>query len=237
MDQRLIRLVPLLSAVLLAACAAQPSAAPSARSSQAPGQSQPAEVQSTKTLRVILRSEPGSVAGTILIPTGITNTTQRRLFNAGLALLDGDSKPRPYLAESLPTLNTDSWKVFPDGRMETTFRLRPDLTWHDGTALTADDFIFAQDVYRNRNYGLAGGVPYVFIDDVVAPDPRTVVFHFSQPYPDAAEFNQETMAPLPRHILQSVFEREPENLPNQLFWTSEYVGAGPYKVENWQQGA
>jgi peptide/nickel transport system substrate-binding protein len=49
--------------------------------------------------------------------------------------------------------------------------------------------------------------------------------------------NQEAFAPLPRHTVQPLFEREPENLPNQPFWTSEYVGAGPYRVETWQPGA
>ena len=49
---------------------------------------------------------------------------QKRIFNADLALIDDEGNPRPYLAESLPRLNTDTWRVFPDGRMETTYRLK-----------------------------------------------------------------------------------------------------------------
>src|SRR5205823_1926624 len=56
----------------------------------------------------------------------------KRAFNASLALVDGTGGPRPYLAEALPQMDTDRWKVSPDGRMETTYRLRPNLTWQDG---------------------------------------------------------------------------------------------------------
>src|SRR4051812_27834139 len=45
-----------------------------------------------------------------------------RLFNAALTLYDREGAPLPYLAHDLPQLNTDSWRVFPDGRMDTTYR-------------------------------------------------------------------------------------------------------------------
>ncbi len=242
MPGRALRLFSLLLVVLVGC--AQPAAnrpsgagpAPqgSPGASNAGGTSAPT---STRTLRIVIRSEPGSIAGTLLIPSGITTTTERRIFNASLVLLDDNSKPRPYLAEALPQLNSDSWRVFPDGRMEVTFKLKPNLAWHDGTTLTAEDFVFAHEVYRNRSFGLANTAPYVIIDRVTAPDPLTVVFHWSQPYPEAAEMNEQDFNPLPRHLLQAIYERDPENLPNQTFWTAEYVGAGPYRVDRWQPGA
>jgi len=33
--------------------------------------------------------------------------------------------------------------------METTYRLKPGIVWHDGQALTADDFVFAYEVFTN----------------------------------------------------------------------------------------
>ena len=94
--------------------------------------------------------------------------TVTRLFNAGLSLRDGDGNFRPYLAEALPRLDTDSWKVFPDGRMETTYRLQPNLAWQDGTPLTADDFAFAYEVYAWPEIGQAGQAPIAMIEQVVA---------------------------------------------------------------------
>jgi len=231
-----MRAFPVVFAMLILACAQQP-ARPSSGPSGGPVRPQATASQPSRTLRVVIRSEPGSVAGTILIPTGITTENQRRIFNASLALLDGDSKPRPYLADSLPALNSDSWRVAADGTMETTFHLKPNLTWQDGTPLTADDFVFARQVYANKNYGLAGTVPHSVMSEVVAPDPQTVQIRWKEPYPNAAEMDLEAFAPLPRHLLQASFEREPENLPNLPFWTSDFVGAGPYRVDNWQPGA
>ncbi len=193
--------------------------------------------QPGRALRMVMRAEPGSVAGTILIPTGITTSTQRRLFNAGLTLKDADGHHRPYLAESVPTLNTDSWRVFPDGRMETTYQLKPNLTWHDGQPLTAEDFVFARQVYSSQDFGIAGSVPHSLMDEVTAPDPHTVVIRWSQAYPGAAELDMQDFAALPRGILSSVYERERGNLPNHSFWTYDFVGAGPYRIERWEPGA
>jgi peptide/nickel transport system substrate-binding protein len=245
MHDRVLRLCSLLILVVTVGCAQpapsrptgagqadQPATGASAGSGAAAG-----AATSNRTVRIVIRSEPGSIAGTLLIPSGITTTTERRIFNASLVLLDDASKPRPYLAEALPQLNSDSWRVLPDGRMEVTFKLKPNVTWHDGQPITAEDFIFAHEVYRNRAFGLANASPYVLIDQVTAPDPRTVVFHWSQAYPEAAEMNEQDFNPLPRHLLQATYERDAESLPNQTFWTSDYVGAGPYKVERWQQGA
>src|SRR5205823_510761 len=58
------------------------------------------------------------------------------VLNANLTFIDERGLPQPFLAEALPQLGTDTWQVFPDGRMETVFRLKPNLTWHDGRPLT-----------------------------------------------------------------------------------------------------
>ena len=177
------------------------------------------------------------MAGTILLATGITTATARRVFNAGLGLEDGDNQIRPYLAESLPQLNTESWRVSPVGRMETTYRLRPNLTWHDGRPLSAEDFVFAHTVYKDPAFGISGTVPRPIIEEVRAPDARTLVIRWERPYPKAAELTHTTFAPLPRHVVEPIYQAERDNLPNHAFWTMEYVGAGPYQLARWEPGA
>ncbi len=122
-----------------------------------------------RTVRVAVRYEIDNLATKVIGPNGPTIT--RRFFNASQALIDDKGIARPYLAETLPQLNTDSWKVFPDGRMETTYRLRPSLTWHDGAPLTAEDFVFAFQVYK------APGLGYF------TPDPRAAL-HRLRPGPE-----------------------------------------------------
>jgi peptide/nickel transport system substrate-binding protein len=143
----------------------------------------------------------------------------------------------PYLAEALPQLNTGSWRVLPDGTMETTYTLRPNLTWHDGRPLTADDFVFAWRVYATPELGASRSRPINLISGVRAPDPRTVVVEWRQPYPDAANLDLAFQA-LPEHILAEPFQQlDPDGFVNLPFWTREYVGLGAYRLTKWEPGA
>jgi len=63
----------------------------------------------------------------------------RTLVNPGLSVVDDHLVRRPALAEGVPTLENGLWKVFPDGRMETTWTIREGARWHDGAPFTTDD--------------------------------------------------------------------------------------------------
>lgn len=183
---------------------------------------------------------------THLIPkirTTANPSTTKRAFNAALTLTDSYGATHAYLAEVLPQLNTETWRVFPDGRMETTYRLRPGLTWHDGQPLTAEDFVFTYRVYTSRNLALFNSSPQHLMDGLVALDPQTFVIHWRSPYPDAADLRMEDFDPLPRHILAEPFasvEQDPTQADAFLglpHWMSEYIGAGPYRLTRWVPGA
>ena len=228
----------------LAACAPPPRAAqvPSAPAAGGPVQSVPA--QPSKTLVMITRTEPDSLAGTSMTASGTSIASKRRLFNAGLTLMDGDINPLPYLAASLPQLNTDSWRVFPDGRMETIYPLRPNITWHDGAPLTADDFVFAWQVYATPQFGRAGSEPVHMMQEVLAPDPRTVLIRWRGAYPEAgvleavvstgAPTTGPTFTPLPQHILGRVYQEERDTFLSHSYWSVDFVGAGPYRLDRWR---
>ena len=61
--------------LLLSACA---NPAPAPQPGAAPSQPQPAPTQPSRTLRVVIRAEPGSLSGVRLIPT-IFRTTGRNI--------------------------------------------------------------------------------------------------------------------------------------------------------------
>jgi ABC-type transport system substrate-binding protein len=42
--------------------------------------------------------------------------------------------------------------------METRYRLRPGLTWHDRTPLSSEDFVFAWRVYATPALGRPGSI-------------------------------------------------------------------------------
>jgi peptide/nickel transport system substrate-binding protein len=174
-------------------------------------------------------------------PTNPARTT--RVFSAGLAVLDPRETAHPYMAEALPQLRADTWRVFPDGGMETMWTLRPGLTWHDGAPLTADDFVFAYRVYANPGLAVFGRSPQNFMAQVSAPDQRTVVIRWSSPYPDADRLIFSDFGPLPRHLLEGAFATVEEDVAGRdaflalPYWTTEYVGNGPYRLTSWEPGS
>ena len=123
------------------------------------------------------RIEPSNLAPKVLGTNGPLRNS--RFFNAALTVIDDKGVAQPYLAQNLPQLNADNWRVFPDGRMETTYVLRDNLTWQDGAPLTAEDFTFAYRVYKDRGLGVFIASPQDAMDAVLAPDPRTVVVQWN----------------------------------------------------------
>lgn len=223
-----------LAALALAACA--PMASPAGQDPSSGPQA-----GAGRTLVISVRVEPDSVASKPVQQGGVTLETSRRLFNAGLAYLDNQGSALPYLAETLPQLNTESWKVFPDGRMETSYRLRPNLTWHDGTPLSAEDFVLSWSVYATPDLGQSRSPPYSTVEEVLAPDERTILIRWVRPYPDAGNLGIGTgteFPPLPRHILDGPFqEAQWDAFGSHPYWNREFVGLGPYRLDRWEPGA
>ena len=175
--------------------------------------------------------------------TGVAFNVPATIFNATLAMNDERGRTSPFLAESLPRFDTDSWKVFPDGTMETTYRLKPNLTWHDGQPLTAEDFVFAWQVYRTPEYGQDRSRPIVWMTSVQAPDSLSLVIRWSQRFADADKLGSlsgNMFPPLPRHLLAQAHSDSggsgEQFLPNNPFWNAGYVGAGPYKLDSYNPG-
>jgi ABC-type transport system substrate-binding protein len=148
-----------------------------------------------------MRTEPKALVGSDLNPThiGIIPDAPWQVFHAALVQHDERERPQLQLAEAFPQLNTDSWKVFPDGRMETTWRLRPNLTWHDGAPLAADDFVLSLQYSKATRSDR-----HIEVDDAVALDSRTLVVRYKLPFSDA---NAIDLQPLPRHILGQPLEQ------------------------------
>jgi peptide/nickel transport system substrate-binding protein len=197
-----------------------------------------ARAAASRTLTKAFRFEPPELALKIVSPGG--TLAVKDIFGAGLAVLDGKEQPHPRLAESLPQLNTDSWRVLPDGRMETTYVLRPGLTWHDGHPLTAEDFVFAWRVYSDPRLGVFSTEPQDRMSETVAVDPRTVLIRWRVLFPEADRL-ADNFAPLPRHLLSQAFEGVErgdgsEAFMSHAYWSAENVGAGPYKLERWTPG-
>lgn len=151
--------------------------------------------------------------------------------NAGLTRRDENDVLQPVLLERLPSQADGSWIVNADGTMKTLLTLRNDLKWQDGQPLTSADFVLAHRIYRDRDIPLMSDVPERYMSSVVAVDDRTVEVNWSQLYVDAGTPASAHLAPIPRHLLGDLYERDKTAFINSPFWnTEQYVGAGPFKV-------
>lgn len=196
---------------------------------------QPRESSPSRTLVIIAREIPTLAAKPL---QGVSGSARGHigLFNATLTARGEAGNPVPQLVEALPQLNTESWRVFPDGSMETTYRLRPNLTWQDGQPLSAQDFVFAGRVYVTPDFGQTGP-PVRPMEEVRALDARTLLIRWREPYPEAGQLDTN-FPPLPRHILERSFEEvDPTGFVGLPFWVNEYVGLGPYRVDRYEPGA
>jgi peptide/nickel transport system substrate-binding protein len=177
------------------------------------------------------------------IPGSGSPRITKRIFNAAIAIIDGKGNALAYLVQALPQLNTDDWRVSSDGRMQVTYRLRPNLTWHDGQPLTSRDFVFAHRVYTIPGLGTFSPTPQNLMEGIEAPDDSTFVIRWSAPYADAGALIEGDFEPLPQHLLERAFAAYEQDAGNrepfiQLpFWSSEYVGAGPYRLVRWEPGS
>jgi peptide/nickel transport system substrate-binding protein len=193
-----------------------------------------------RVLTASVALEPGFIAGLSPLPARNATDFYQRIFNAFLDLYDDQERPLPYLAEALPALNTDTWQVFPDGTMQTRYHLKPNLVWHDGSPLVADDFAFSYQVATTANGFRTAVAPYTLMDSVTAPDDRTIIIHWKSIYPDASVLLvgdvKFGLVPMPRKILEQTFSQGVEAIQNSTYWAHDFVGAGPYKVDKWDTG-
>jgi len=162
------------------------------------------------------------------------------MVNAGLTLLDPAGQRTAELAEQVPSIENGLWKVNGDGTMDVTWKLKPNLTWHDGAPFTSDDLVFTLQVVRDKDLPIFSNAPFELITGVTAPDPRTVTVSWSEPYihGDALFTSyQELALPFAKHKFERSYREDKANFINDPAWGREWVGTGPFKITDWQLGS
>ena len=158
------------------------------------------------------------------------------LTSSGLSVRDASGQSIPVLAERIPSLDEGSWRVFPDGRMETTWTIRQGAMWHDGTPFTAEDVVFTARIDQDRELPWAVEPVWRYVEGLDAPDARTVKITWKQPYIRAnmaglGSSGLPLNPPFPRHLLEAQYLSEKDGFPNLAYWTTEFVGSGPFQVK------
>ena len=105
------------------------------------------------------------------------NPPQITPYNFQLAMHDALVKHMPGKTFA-PSL-AESYEVAPDYK-SATFKLRPNIKFHDGSPITPEDVKFTFENYR----GAGAGVLKSKVDHIDLPDNRTVKFFFKEPFLD-----------------------------------------------------
>ncbi len=163
---------------LLVACGQQPTAAPTTAPA-APAPTTAPAAPATRTGGTLTMSYRQAVGDTL--NQHISNNTQSRMV--ARHVLDGLVYVEPSTGEVKPWLAT-SWEISDDATTY-TFKLRDDVTFHDGTPFNAEavkkNFDYTMDPNRKPGFafGALGGEYYGGTDVV---DEYTVKVTFKKPY-------------------------------------------------------
>src|SRR5438876_396802 len=108
---------------------------------------------------------------------------------------------------------------------------------HDGTPFTSADMLFTAEVVQDREVGVFRNRAYDAIDSVTAPDPSTVTIKWKRPYIAAdTMFSPNLGMPMPKHLLEKAYATDKAGMSDLLFWSDEFVGTGPFKLQSWERG-
>ena len=139
-----------------------------------------------------------------------------RLLFRGLLRFDEEGFPVADLAHA--------FTVSEDGRVY-TFYLTPDIRWHDGIRVTAQDVVFTYEVIQNPDFpGNPALATAARLATVRALDLLTVEFHLSQPF--APFLDLMTVGLLPQHVYGTIPVGQLIGYLDQL----PIVGTGPLQV-------
>ena len=145
------------------------------------------------------------------LSTDAYGTQILQMTHASLLRLDASGNPVPELAEG--------WEE--RSPTEIVFRLRNGVQFHDGRELTSADVRYTFEWILDPANRSPHRTTYDPIRSIETPDPRTVIFRLSEPF---APF----LVGMTRGIV-------PAGSPAAGY--SPPIGAGPYRVDDYQQDA
>jgi peptide/nickel transport system substrate-binding protein len=171
--------------------------------------------------------------------SGIAGREHYFIFHAPLTAYDSSEQLLARVAEKVPGLQDGDWKLLPDGGMEVTWKLRPNVVWHDGTPLAAEDFVLGFQIARDPELALAAVAPQVAsIAEVRAADARTVVMLWKERSVFGNVNGHDGVPAVPRHIFGELYAQgDKAAFENSPYWTSQWIGLGPYKMTRWERGS
>lgn len=164
-------------------------------------------------ITVAIQLEPPHLDPTSAAAGAIDSVLYSNVFE-GLTQFMSDGSVVPGLAES--------WEISDDG-LTYAFKLRSGVTFHDGTAMDAEDVKFSLDRIIAEDSANAQKALYAAISEVTVVDPQTVEVKLSEP-------NGNMIFNLAWGDAVIVAPESIDNIKQTP------IGTGAFKFESWTQG-
>lgn len=157
------------------------------------------------------------------------------------------------LCDSLPSLQNGKVKVIKEAdkktgrlveKMLVTWKIKPGITWGDGTAVTGEDFKLAWEIGSSPQVSVPNSDAFRAIEDVTVDpkDPLTMTLKYAEPRYDYESI--ELIVPIPAHLERPIYEQSKKQIgtyeKKTLYNTNPtHPGLynGPYRVKEFKPGA
>ena len=233
-----IRRLPFMSilvlALIAAACAGTPTAAPTEPA-------EPAEPVVTEAPPPAVTEEPAPEPPESMEPVvlRIGYGGSPDTLNPGTAVLSEAYYMFELVYDTMFDLNldgtyrltlADSYDLSDDGTVW-TFKINPNFKFHDGESLTAQDIAFSYNFYQSHEDFPFLPVYTEYFDSVEAPDDETVVITLTEAIPNM-ESQLVFLYVLPEHI----WSQYDDPTGAVEFENEEMIGTGAFKMLEYGQG-
>lgn len=121
------------------------------------------------------------------------------------------------------------WSSSDDG-LEWTFKLRDDVTFHDGKPVTAEDVAYTYNSIKDKGYTGPRSSNFQSLDRVEVIDPHTVKFILNEPF--SPLLTSLGYGILPKHLYADKPVAEMKDNPANR----KPIGSGPWKFGEWVTG-
>jgi peptide/nickel transport system substrate-binding protein len=144
---------------------------------------------------------------------------------------DARARPVPDALTELPTVANGDVR---DGGLTLAYRLRRDIRWEDGVALTCADLKFTWQVIVNpHNNAIADA--FSNVKSIDCRDPYVAIVHMKRPYaPFLVRLWGAGAAILPEHLLGRY--NDARGSLAAAPYNAHPVGSGPFRLAEWRRG-
>jgi len=169
---------------------------------------------------------------TILNPhlsIGVKDGDGSRIFYEPLISFDPEGNYIPVLAAEVPTLQNGG--IARDG-LSVTWKIKRNVQWHDGKALTADDFVFTWEYAADPATTAISAGTYKDVARIEKLDALTLKIVYKAPNPAWFQTFGGTLCVIPKHVFEPFKGAKSREAPANL----KPVGTGPYRIVDFKPG-